>query len=54
MIARRRHDEVEITTDFLAISLGNDRLKSSASLLECDTGLCRIASEFAQAKAKPE
>ena len=34
MIARRRHDEMEVAIDLLAVALGHDRLERRGGLLE--------------------
>ena len=54
MIARSRHDEVEVAIDLLAIALGDDRLERGGGLLEGDARLCGVAAEFAETKAEPE
>ena len=54
MIARRRHDEVEVAIDLLAIALGDDRLERGGGLLEGGARLCGVAAEFAEAKAEAE
>ena len=51
VIACCRHDEVKITIDFLAITLGNNGLKGSSGLLECDARAGFVAAELAQSQA---
>ncbi len=54
MIARRRHDEVEITIGFKTVSLCDHRLKRSGSLFEGGARLCSVATNFTKPKSKPE
>jgi hypothetical protein len=54
VIARCRHDEVEIAIDLLAIALCNHSFQGCGCLLEGGPGLGCISAEFSQAKTKPK
>jgi hypothetical protein len=51
MIARRRHDEVKISIDLLAVPLSDHCLESSGGLLEGYARVCSVAAELAKTKS---
>ena len=46
MIARRGHDEVEVSVDLLAVPLGHDCFKRCCCLFKGNTRLCGFAFHF--------
>jgi hypothetical protein len=54
MIARRRHDEMEVAIRLSTIAFGHNRLEGSRRLFECDPCLVWIAAEFEEAQPQPK
>ena len=54
MIARRRHDKMEVAIGLSAIAFGHSRLERGRRLFECDPRRVRVAVEFEEAQPEPE
>ena len=54
MVARRRHDEMEVSIRFSAVALRHHRLKRGRRLFESDPSLVGRAAEFEESQPHPE